>query len=309
MLARVLLRLYLVEALLIGGGCVLLHWLLDWPGWALALFALAVVAAVPLLLLLMMYRAAWRFRMVRTPEQQLGWGASFGLFFREARALYTAYFWLHPFEYWLNPYRTAKEGAPGTLPVLFVHGFFCNGGYWLPLIRALRKRGFDHLYTINLDTPVVGISMHAEALAAKVEEVCTATGAEQIVLVGHSMGGIVSRTYVQRLDGDRRVARIVTLGSPHHGTRHAKGSVAPDGGEMAIGHPWLNALNREPLKDVPITSIYSVHDNIVAPQDSSELPGAENIALANIGHLEMSFHPAIHDLVEQELRRGGVGGG
>jgi len=301
MLARVLLRIYLVEALLYGGACVLLHKLLHWPAWALVIFVPCAFVAVRFYLLLVMYRAAWRFRMVRLPEQQLTWGESLAMFFREARALFAVYTWLHPFEYWINPYRAFRGPAGDVIPVLFVHGFFCNGGFWRPTIDVLRKRGLDHLYTMNLDTPKVGIPKHAEALAAKVEELCEATGAEKVILVGHSMGGVVARTYVQRLDGERRVHHIISLGSPHHGTCFAKRALAPDGREMAIGHPWLNALNREVPKDVPITSIYSVHDNIVAPQDSSELAGADNIALVGIGHLEMAFHPAVQDLLQATL--------
>lgn len=295
MLARVLLRTYLIELTLYGVAFGALWKGLGWaPGLVAALFV-AVFVAIRLGLLGGMYRTAERHAMVRTPGLQIDALQGGRMVVREALALFRLYCWHHLFEAWLNPYGKIEDRPKGKndLPVIFIHGFFCNGGFWLRIIPALEKAGFGRLYTINLDTPLHGISMHAEALAAAVEEVCGATGADQVVLVGHSMGGIVARTYVQRLDGDARVAAILSLGSPHHGTWHARRAIAPDAREMRIDCAWLNALNRETPKVVPIRSVYSAHDNIVAPQDSARLEHGENVALKGIGHLEMAYHPAI----------------
>lgn len=60
----------------------------------------------------------------------------------------------------------------------------------------------------------------------------------------------------------------------------------PDGRQMRPGNAWLNALNRVGV-DVPFTSIYSVHDTIISPQDSSAMPDAANLELSAIGHVSM----------------------
>ena len=60
----------------------------------------------------------------------------------------------------------------------------------------------------------------AQRLAATVEAICEQTGYERIHVIGHSMGGIIARYYVQRMGGDARVHTLVTLGSPH--ARHPR---------------------------------------------------------------------------------------
>jgi pimeloyl-ACP methyl ester carboxylesterase len=62
----------------------------------------------------------------------------------------------------------------------------------------------------------------ARRLDQAVEAICEQTGYERIHVIGHSMGGIIARYYVQRMGGDERVHTLVTLGSPHGGTRAAR---------------------------------------------------------------------------------------
>jgi hypothetical protein len=57
---------------------------------------------------------------------------------------------------------------------------------------------------------------------------------------------------------------------------------------------------------VPMTSIYSCHDNFVAPQDSSVLAGAKNVPLTGIGHLSLLFSERVAALVDAELRQLGT---
>ena len=51
-----------------------------------------------------------------------------------------------------------------------------------------------------------------------------------------------------------------------------------------------------------MTSIWSAHDNLVAPQETSRLEGAKNIALAGLGHVAILFAPDVHRLVVEEVR-------
>ena len=105
------------------------------------------------------------------------------------------------------------------------------------------------------------------------------------VLVAHSMGGLVCRAYLRRFGGDR-VEALVTMGSPHHGTFHAYMANGENGQQMRPGNRWLRELN-DAVVPVPFTSIYSVHDTVISPQDSSVMPGADNVCLSAIGHVSM----------------------
>src|SRR5207249_4038473 len=94
----------------------------------------------------------------------------------------------------------------------------------------------------------------------------------------------VVRAYIRKY-GARKLARIVTLGAPHHGSMHAWFCPGISLSQMRPGSGWLAALNRERLDpSLRFVSLWSWHDSMVAPQTSSELPGAVELTLRGIGH-------------------------
>lgn len=205
-----------------------------------------------------------------------------------------------------NPSRKAKEEHEG-LPVLMVHGFFCNAAFWMPMRRFLRKNGFGQTYSVTLDPPLFGdIEVFTKRLAKRVEQICQQTGAEKVVIVAHSMGGLVSRNYIQNMAGDQRVEKLITLGTPHHGTTIAD-TVFFMGRHLRQmkrwSNAWLDKLNEHEHKPalVPTVSIFSYHDSIVSPQESPILQHARNVPLRGIGHLEMPVSKIVQQLVHREL--------
>ena len=111
--------------------------------------------------------------------------------------------------------------AAGT-PILLVHGMVDNRSIFTLLRRGLRRRGFHRVLTLNYSPLTKDVRLAATALATRVEQLCEETGFERIHVIGHSMGGLIARYYVQCLGGDARVHTLVTLGTPHSGTRAAK---------------------------------------------------------------------------------------
>ena len=284
----------------LGLGTLLWHLTSLSPG-QLCLLALAAALGVRGFVVLFNFAFAWLHRMERPPALRIGPLRALRQVAAEFAATLALYFSLHPFEHWLgqrNPVATLPRQGP---PVLLIHGFLCNGGFWLPLQRYLQKRGLTQLYTINLEPLYGDIDGFAEQVKARVEAICNATGAERVVLVGHSMGGLVARAYLQCSSARARVAKIITLGSPHHGTEHARLTWGANVRQMRPGNPWLAELNQAPPTPVPFTSIYSCHDNIIAPQDSSILPHAKTIPLSGIGHVAMAFSKPIQTLVYDEI--------
>jgi hypothetical protein len=92
------------------------------------------------------------------------------------------------------------------------------------------------------------------------------------------------------------VARLVTLGSVHHGTQLAKLGIGPNARQMRIGNPWLVALGKTDAVPLPpgSVSIYSCHDNYVFPQETgSWLEGATNIAIGGVSHVGMAVSPRL----------------
>jgi triacylglycerol esterase/lipase EstA (alpha/beta hydrolase family) len=300
MLSKILLGALAVEALLYLLIASLLARFLDVSTPALIGGALTLALLVRLKMTADMFRASERNRMKRGPEQCVSTSGALRLFLAEYLCMLRTFVWLHPFE-WLHTRRDAPVSAAGPV-ILCIHGYVCNGGYWVAMRGFLRAQGFARTYTINMDPTFGSIEDFAQAVAARVEEIRTRTGADKVVLLGHSMGGLVSRCYVQRHGGADKVSKIITLGTPHLGTYSAKKGPGEDARQMVPGNPWITGLNAEAPVDVPITSIYSCHDNIIFPQDYSVLPGAKNVALYGIGHLELAFSRSVQDLVLKELR-------
>lgn len=304
MLAQKLIRQYLVELLVYGLASALICRLSGWSYALVPLLLAAMFLGLRVLLVAATFALTETAAAPRTAEERAGLAGGLALFVVEWWAMLRAFLWQEPFQRHLSP----LDPAPGTpargLPVLLVHGFFSNGGYWQPLREQLQAAGLGPVYTINLEPLGGDIERLAAQLAARVEAILAQTACRQLVLVGHSMGGLVSRCYLHRHGGAGRVAKLITLGSPHHGTVVASriGAKARNARQMRRDSEWLAALNALG-NAVPTVSIYSLHDNLVAPQDSSALPGADNRAVSGIGHMQLLYAARIQRWVIEEIER------
>jgi len=243
-----------------------------------------------------------RAHAARPPDAcRIGSGRAVAMFLNELAAFFLMFVLIVPFDRFFMGADRLGRGENGRLPVLLIHGYQCNRGFWLWLRRSLERAGWQ-VATISLNPVFNDIDDYAEQVSRRIEDVCAATGAAQVMLVGHSMGGLVSRAYLRRYGKDR-VAKLVTLGSPHHGSVLAKLGLGENGRQMVPGSAWLAALNAAGAVPLPpaTVSIYSCHDNYVMPQDSSLLDGAKIVPLAGIGHIEMAFSPEIERLLLAEL--------
>jgi triacylglycerol esterase/lipase EstA (alpha/beta hydrolase family) len=213
-----------------------------------------------------------------------------------------AYSVLMPFPGVFSRADSRLSATAGTVPVLLVHGYICNGGIWVRMRRFLKANGVA-TYTHDLEPVYAGIDDYTAALASRVEDICLATGAQCLIVVAHSMGGLAARACLRAKSSDR-VAKLITLGTPHHGTRTARMGLGANARQMEPGSTWLESLARpESLgAPVPITSIYSTDDNVVVPQDSSVLDQARNIRLSGIGHVSLPFSRIVQEIVLEEIR-------
>ena len=116
----------------------------------------------------------------------------------------------------LPPTSTAKPGQ-NALPVLLVHGFVCNHRVWDVVTPQLRAQGHSVL-ALDLEPLFTSIDDYATSIDSAVTQLCTQTHSEKVILVGHSMGGLAIRAWL-RAYGSTRAAKIITLGTPHQGTR------------------------------------------------------------------------------------------
>jgi triacylglycerol lipase len=191
---------------------------------------------------------------------------------------------------------------PDRHPVLLVHGIWKSGAAFGRMARYLRGRGFD-VHTLDL-LPSDG-SATLEQLAAQIAAVAEerfAAGAP-FDLVGFSMGGVVSRYYLQRLGGVSRVRRFVSISSPHHGTATAYLSKKPGVLQMRPDSPFLAELNRDltVLERLDVTSLWTPLDLMIMPPQSSRLPLGREVLVAAPMHALMLHDPRALRAVAEAL--------
>ena len=299
----------LLLALLLAGTLTYIGWAIHFvaqgvsPWWFVAGAPVAYLAPVAVLVSTW-FILSWIWRTPRPPNAKLDFAGSVRLFVGEVLAV--AISW--PLIALHRLVIRDPVSAPSQLPIVLVHGVMVNDGVWFTMRRYFAQQAVGAVYTINYGPPYSDIEHFAEQLGAKIESVCAATGATRVLLVCHSMGGLVGRAYL-RQRGSARIERIVTIGTPHHGSVFARGVVGRCLAQMRPGNAWLAELNRDERKPppVPITSIWSRHDSLVAPQASSELPCADNIAIVGVGHNALLADKRVLELLRSSLARKRLG--
>jgi triacylglycerol esterase/lipase EstA (alpha/beta hydrolase family) len=192
--------------------------------------------------------------------------------------------------------------APATCPVLLLHGIGCNGAVWTGMRAALARQGIAPVYAMSYGPPFIPIASTAPQIADKIAQIERDTGASQVVIVAHSMGGLVARSYL-RAFGPSHVRRLVTIGTPFAGSMHAWLMTGASLADMRPGSPYLAALARPTADEqaVPSVSIWSWHDSMVTPQDSSRLPYGQNVVLAKIAHNALIADEGVQRRVGEEI--------
>lgn len=181
--------------------------------------------------------------------------------------------------------------AAGT-PILLIHGLVDNRSIFTVLRRHLRRRGFGRVWTMNYRPWTADLRDAARQLSASVDAICEQTGYERIHVIGHSMGGLIARYYVQRLDGDARVHTLVTLGTPHQGTNAARvfprgvcRQLSPTSEVVAeLAQPARSCQTR-------FVSFWSDIDALIVPKRAARLDHpdltARNILMRGVGHMSL----------------------
>ncbi|HEY0125783.1 MAG TPA: alpha/beta fold hydrolase [Blastococcus sp.] len=209
-----------------------------------------------------------------------------------------------------------SQDRPG--PVLLIPGYGGGTGSLRPLADQLTAAGRDATVVALPGNGTGDLAASAGALDAAVDAALERTGEQTVDLVGYSAGGLVARLWVA--DGHAgSVRRVVTLGSPHHGTSLADLATAFASGEcpvgcrqMATGSTLLAELNSGDETPAGPTwiSIWTTRDEAVTPPDSARLDGALNLPVqsvcssSRVGHGDLPRDPLVRAVVLAELGAG-----
>ncbi|GAA5140677.1 esterase/lipase family protein [Pseudonocardia adelaidensis] len=181
--------------------------------------------------------------------------------------------------------------AAGT-PILLLHGIMDNRSVFTVFRRALRRRGFGVVHAVNYSVFTGDIRTAAHRLHEQVEELRELAGAERIHIVGHSLGGMIARYYVQRMGGAAAVDTLVTLGTPHGGTLAAHLLPTPLARQLRPGSDVIAELARPaPSCDTRFLVVWSRMDQMVLPQRNGRLRhpdlDVEELEIRDVGHLAL----------------------
>jgi len=206
-------------------------------------------------------------------------------------------------------------------PVLLLQGYGASRRVFQILEDRLRRDGFS-VFSLNLGgmfstfntNPIPHLAKH---VAEKIEGLCKRYGIkEKINIVGHSKGGLIGMCYIKDFKGHRRIGKLITLGTPHHGNPWAMiGLLTPLAiftksiRQMAPISPFIRRMNKTPWpRGISVTSIYSKADTI-CPYPSPVLEVGKslrikNVEISDVGHAEFLLKRKVYALIRRELLEG-----
>jgi pimeloyl-ACP methyl ester carboxylesterase len=217
------------------------------------------------------------------------------------------------------PGRRAASAPPGT-PVLLLHGFLATRRTLAALERRLSRDGY-RVFSVDLGG-LAGrynsrdIRELAMLVRDEVERIyAREPGLPPLTVIGHSKGGLIAAWWVKRLGGHERVRTVITLGTPHRGTRIAWAGVpfgwlAPSAMQMRPGSAFLRHLHEDPWPaQVRLLSMHSRRDRVVpwpAAAAVGDGPDVQSVEV-DAAHGEFLVDGRVYATLLGELRRIDVG--
>ena len=200
-------------------------------------------------------------------------------------------------------------------PVLLVPGYGGSGDSLQNLAATVRASGRTAIVVPEVGNGTGDLQAQADALATVVDQTLTERHAPSVDVIGYSAGGVVARLWARNSGGAAQARRILTLGSPQHGT-----SQAALGAEIGGGCPTacqqlvptsdllrqLNAGDETPAGPAWVT-IRSTTDQVVTPVNSAALDGALNIVIQDVcpgsspGHADLPDSPVTRAAITSAL--------
>jgi pimeloyl-ACP methyl ester carboxylesterase len=207
--------------------------------------------------------------------------------------------------------RYSKTDPPcPSPPVIFVHGLYHNAGAWILFRRWFRAEGFRNIHALNYSSWNCSFHEILEQLDRLARQVTELSPGRPPVFVGHSLGGLLIRAYVD--DPNRRspVAAVVTLGTPHQGSKLAVLGLGRLAQSLRYKGPLIAEIERLPASPgIPRLAVYSPLDNMVLPAEASLTDRLEWTLheTSPISHIAMLHHRPTAKLALEFIRNGSHG--
>jgi pimeloyl-ACP methyl ester carboxylesterase len=196
----------------------------------------------------------------------------------------------------------------GPRPIIVLHGYAMNRANFLPLAFRMARAGLGPIFGFEYWT-LGRTAAAARQLGWFIDQVRAATGAAQVDVIGHSMGGVVGRYHVSLAGGDGVVRNLITLGSPHTGTEISAIGIGHPARELVLGSALLTRLAVAPPPTLTrITVVWSRGDALVPGARQLAFPGAEVIVYPDLGHVALLGSRRVARAVIARLSEPGAAG-
>lgn len=204
---------------------------------------------------------------------------------------------------WNSPKPPGHEHAP----ILFIHGLYHNPAAWIVYRWVFRANGWKNLHCFKYSSWSAEFPLIADKLMQKIDDLAEQSPGRQVSLVGHSLGGLLSRHCASRPETKDKIAAVVTLGAPHQGSKLSAlglGKLARSlifRGELI---QYIESMDAPP--HAQCLSLFSCADNFVLPEQGlllnnhkkgEALQAWEERCVAHISHIFMLYHsPTIKEV-------------
>ncbi len=213
-------------------------------------------------------------------------------------------FYLFPFKF-VNLTIRPKANQPSECAVLLIHGYLRNQSDWLWFRKQILSLGFP-IYTINL-TPRLGSiqEISFNSINDKIAQIKQQTNCKEIILIGHSMGGLIANYYSEYCDEAALIKRVISIAAPFHGTTISVLAAGANAKQMLPDAIFTNDLREKIAKSKrQHFEIATQLDNIIFPWQSALLestPQKQQLILSSTSHLALLHSDVVAKQVIQWL--------
>jgi triacylglycerol lipase len=189
-----------------------------------------------------------------------------------------------------------------SVPVLLVPGWLDTARELAALRIRLSAAGWSHVETLSFADPTGGNRRHAAEIDSVVAEMIARTGAPEVDIVAHSMGGLATRWYLKTRP-EAPVRKVVFMASPHRGTLSAVLAWGDGSDEMLPTSDFLESLNTGPALPLGVSAltIRTPVDTHIFPAESATLPGVPDRSVCCPTHAGMLHDEEVFRLVSEFL--------
>ena len=212
-----------------------------------------------------------------------------------------------PFGLWRRRLKPQPDPTSPRPPVILIHGLQHNVSAWLLYRWQLTSKGFRNTYAFGYNCFGTSVDELLEQLDRLVLEILDQLPQQRVILIGHSLGGVLARAYVENPRHAGKVAAVVTLGAPHQGTKLAVFAPGKLGRSLSYHGPLFHELEQNAAvpADAPCLAIYSPVDSMVLPSEALLVahPGWSHLEYRPMSHVAMLYHPGLVRLVITYLQQ------